>query len=454
MASSHCLLVTVALILVVFIGTTIEASSVRNQGPAFGPRITPPYPQALLNDLDGVFRVSLDDGTTLFENETGYLNIPFAAPMTSSSRFMIGSNSKLYTTVALYQLQEQGKFRMTDSVASLFNAQDFINFGLANQTQWCPTLPGKSGCQVITVRQLLSMSSGIYPALNCRVYPYTECREDVFFVNPGSIGLVVGTFLNSPLIFAPGTEYQYSNPNFIIGAYLVEKFSNMTFQAYLDAHIFQPAGLQNTYFDAYNGQLGQIDLNRTYEYFKFYDNTTFERIGYGPVTLELDTGAVSGTGGIISTPHDEALFYRVLFNKTSKGAPLLRDPASQAAILSAQNFMGTTPFNNSLLYSYYSQGVIVMCSTEQCASGSPDFIEYEGGMIGSTTANLYDYRAGRGGLISQAWTSSKQYIVSECSLNAVRAMQVGNVIGFLGDWAQGAPDPNNLMWLNFFAFTR
>ncbi|CUI14288.1 Hypothetical protein, putative [Bodo saltans] len=75
-------------------------------------------------------------------------------------------------------------------------------------------------------------------------------------------------------------------------------------------------------------------------------------------------------------------------------------------------------------------------------------------MIGSTTANLYDYRAGRGGLISQAWTSSKQYIVSECSLNAVRAMQVGNVIGFLGDWAQGAPDPNNLMWLNFFAFTR
>ncbi|CUI14289.1 beta lactamase-like protein, putative, partial [Bodo saltans] len=104
------------------VATTVVGSAIRPQR-LLGSKLGFPYPQALLNDLDGVFRVSLDDGTTLLENITGYRNIPFAAPMTSSSRFMIGSNSKLYTTVALYQLQEQGKFRMTDSVASLFNAQ-------------------------------------------------------------------------------------------------------------------------------------------------------------------------------------------------------------------------------------------------------------------------------------------------------------------------------------------
>jgi CubicO group peptidase (beta-lactamase class C family) len=433
-------------------GVVVGARSLT--GPTLRRPLTSLYPQALLNDLDGVFRVSLDDGTTLLENITGYLNIPFNAPMTSASRFMIGSNSKLYTTVALYQLQEQGKLRMTDNVASLFTAQDFVNFGLPNQTQWCPVLPGTTTCQVITVRHLLSMSSGIYPALNC-IQPLSECREDVFFVNPGSIGLAIGTFLNSPLIFAPGTEYQYSNPNFIIGAYLVEKFSNMTFQAYLNTHIIQPAGLQNTYFDAYNGQLGQLDLNRTYEYFKFYDNTTYQRIGYGPVTLELDTGAVSGTGGLISTPYDEALFYRVLFNKTSKGSPLLRDPASQAAILSAQTFMSMSPFNNTQLFTYYSQGVVIQCAIEQCAeSSTPDFILYEGGTIGSTTANVYDYRDGRGGPISQAWTSTQQYVVSEAVLNEVRALQQSNVLSFLDYWSQGVPEPMTLAWEQLFQYSQ
>ncbi|CUG67491.1 Hypothetical protein, putative, partial [Bodo saltans] len=146
--------------------------------------------------------------------------------------------------------------------------------------------------------------------------------------------------------------------------------------------------------------------------------------------------------------------YRVLFNKTSKGAPLLRDPASQTAILSPVTFMQMTPFNGTEQYAYYAQGVVIQCTVQECVeTGIPDFILYEGGTLGTTTANLYDYRAGRGGLISQAWTSSQQYLLTEAVLNELRAYQQGVLYDFLGYWSGAAPEPMMLSWLQLFQYS-
>eukprot|EP00672_Neobodo_designis_P027048 CAMPEP_0174832308 /NCGR_PEP_ID=MMETSP1114-20130205/3607_1 /TAXON_ID=312471 /ORGANISM="Neobodo designis, Strain CCAP 1951/1" /LENGTH=191 /DNA_ID=CAMNT_0016066163 /DNA_START=58 /DNA_END=629 /DNA_ORIENTATION=+ len=159
------------------------------------------YPPELLADLDSVSRVTnLGTGEVLYANASGHVNIEYGVSMLHDSRFMIGSNSKLYTTVSLYQLQEAGKLNLSSSVTDLLDASDFTKFGFPGQATWCPQLPGNSTCQKITVHQLLAMSSGLYPALGCSVPPTQpgECNTDLYTASTTSIAAMVGSFINNP----------------------------------------------------------------------------------------------------------------------------------------------------------------------------------------------------------------------------------------------------------------
>ena len=236
--------VAIAAVLIVAAVAAVAADPM----PSFGGL----YPPELLADLDSVSRVTnLATGEVLYANASGHVNIEYGVSMLHDSRFMIGSNSKLYTTVSLYQLQEAGKLNLSSSVTDLLDADDFAKFGYPGQSRWCPQLPGNSTCQTITVHQLLAMVSGIYPSLNCG-YPQSaagQCDPFKYAASTTSIASMVGSFINNPLLFMPGTTYVYTNPNFILSAYLVEKFSGMTFAAYIKQHISDVIGQSHTHFD-------------------------------------------------------------------------------------------------------------------------------------------------------------------------------------------------------------
>ena len=407
-------------------------------------------------ELDGIVRVSQDNGKELLRQATGYQNYDFKIKMPDAARFMIGSNSKLFTTVAIYQLAERGLINLSANVATMLDAADFAKFGLPNQTAFCPRLPPSEACEAITLHQLLSMSSGLYPALNCDAKSAfaDECNPDVFIVNPGSIALVVGTFINNPLVFAPGSAYMYSNPNFVLAAFFVQKFSGLTFGAYIHKYILAPIGLADTYFDFFDGQLGGADPLRVYEYFRFFDNTSFTQFAYGPLRRELDTGSVSGTGGLISTPNDLAKFWRTLFNRTTGGSPLLSSRQSQQSILSPWTFISTGLGPNGTIYIYYSQGLIIVCNTKGCPNG-PTFLDYEGGTFATHTANVYDYRAGMGGTLAQVWTSSNQYLTTAEALGAARAAGEGPffpAFAIASQWTAGVPEQSQMAWNLLFRY--
>uniref|UniRef100_A0A7S1PRD0 Beta-lactamase-related domain-containing protein n=1 Tax=Neobodo designis TaxID=312471 RepID=A0A7S1PRD0_NEODS len=417
------------------------------------------YPPELLADLDSVSRVTnLGTGEVLYANASGHVNIEYGVSMLHDSRFMIGSNSKLYTTVSLYQLQEAGKLNLSSSVTDLLDASDFAKFGYPGQSTWCPQLPGNSTCQTITVHQLLAMSSGLYPALGCSVPPTQpgECNTDLYTASTSSIAAMVGSFINNPMIFVPGTRFVYTNPNFVLASYLVEKFSGMTFAAYIKQHISDVIGQSQTYFDLFDGEMGPMDAGRTTQYYKFYENSTaagFPRLGYGRLRMELNTGAVSGTGGVVSTAADEALFWRVLFNKTGKGAPLLKDPASQAAILHPWTFTNTIEVTVGVwMYVYYSQGLAIVCVDKGCPAG-PHFIFYTGGTFGSTTSNGLAYGAGCNMTMAQFWTSTVQATNSEANFDQFRREQQGRAINAARSWNSDVPEAPTLKWLLMDQYT-
>jgi len=409
----------------------------------------------LEKDLDGMMTVRFDNGDTPIHNVTGLQNYEFSIPMPHDAHFMIGSNSKLFTAVAIYQLQEEGKLSVSADIATMLDADDFAQFGLPNQTTFCPRLPGQQTCQVITLQLLLSMSSGLYPSLNCN-WPQSspnECNVSPFFINPGSIAAVVGSFINNPLAFVPGTQYLYSNPNFVLASYFVQKYSGMKFGAYLKKNIFDRLSLNHTYWDFFDNQLGGADPKRAYEYFKFYDNTTFTRFAYGPLRTELDTGSVAGTGGLISHPFDVQHWYRTLFNRTTGGAPLFTHNSSQKAILYPWILSSTAPSPIGTLYFYYTQGVVTGCLTVNCTTGV-DFIVYEGGTLGTHTANVYHYRKGYGGAMSQVWTSSLQQLTTRAALHAAQEAESGPgqlpVSRIVIPWQVGTPNPIDLTWYLMF----
>uniref|UniRef100_A0A7S1LBF0 Beta-lactamase-related domain-containing protein n=1 Tax=Neobodo designis TaxID=312471 RepID=A0A7S1LBF0_NEODS len=411
------------------------------------------YPPELLADLDSVSRVTnLGTGEVLYANASGHVNIEYGVSMLHDSRFMIGSNSKLYTTVSLYQLQEAGKLNLSSSVTDLLDASDFAKFGYPGQSTWCPQLPGNSTCQTITVHQLLAMSSGLYPALGCSVPPTQpgECNTDLYTASTSSIAAMVGSFINNPMIFVPGTRFVYTNPNFVLASYLVEKFSGMTFAAYIKQHISDVIGQSQTYFDLFDGEMGPMDAGRTTQYYKFYENSTaagFPRLGYGRLRMELNTGAVSGTGGLVSTVPEEVRFWQVLFNKTGKGAPLLQDPASVAAILHPWTFVNRMPISSNVtVFNYYAQGIGVFCLDAACSAG-PQFIVYTGQTLGSTTSNALAYGEGCNMTMAQFWTSSVQATASESNYDRVRKAQNSRVLDFVHDWDGDVPMPRALKWM-------
>ena len=401
--------------------------------------------------LDGVARVTRPGGEVLESRASGHANVQYAAPMSPTAEFPIGSNTKLFTTVALYQLQEAGKVNLSSNVADLLDATDFAAFGLPNVSSWCPSLPATPNkCEAITFHQLLAMSSGLYPALNCDAQPTSACRMADFVVSPGTLGRVVGSFLLNPLIFAPGTAYHYANPNFVLSAYFVEKLSGQKFGAYLRQHVFAPLGLQATSYDWFNGQL-RHNPRRVHEFYKFVDNASHELLSYGPSRMQLDLGAASGTGGLVASQQDEEAFYRTLFDRSTGGAPLLKDPASQAAIVRPWNPMHRAPFPNGTAQIYYAQGVGVVCFEKGCPGGWPDYIVYMGGTFASHTANALDTRPGvTHGTMAQVWTCTNLYPTTQAALDEVMAAEEGVAVFTASQWASGAPEQMQLAWQLLF----
>jgi CubicO group peptidase (beta-lactamase class C family) len=155
-------------------------------------------------------------------------------------------------------------FRVTDNVADYLDAADFEAFGFPNQTSWCPLLRDATECSNVTFVQLMSMSSGLIDGVNCAYAPGSWEIEycpnwSIYQTYPGSIASVVGVFINRPLSLVPGSAFHYTNENFMLCSYLIEKISGLSLREYIQVHITNVLEMDNTYFDPWDGSLGPMD---------------------------------------------------------------------------------------------------------------------------------------------------------------------------------------------------
>jgi len=176
-----------------------------------------------------------EDGI-IWKRNYGYANVSLNQPVEDSTLFIIASISKTIVATAIMQFWEADSFDLDD------NINDYLDdFQVHIPYHYNDT---------ITFRMLMTHTSSIADNWNV-LNALTICGDSpiplgTFLINYFTPG---GTYYNTGLNFvsaAPGTVWQYSNVAVCILAYLVEKFSGMSFDEYCRENIFNPLEMNKT----------------------------------------------------------------------------------------------------------------------------------------------------------------------------------------------------------------
>lgn len=175
------------------------------------------------NDFSGC--VTMTDGAeTILDECRGLAERRFNVPIDHTTKFHIGSMSKMFTAVAIAQLVEAGKLSWDDTLA--FRV---------------PEYPDQASAEKITVWQLLHHTSGLGDFLVPELY---ERREK--FVDPKDY---LGLIALQPKVGEPDAEWSYSNAGFMLLGRIIENVSGEGYSDYIQRNVFIPAGMTASGYD-------------------------------------------------------------------------------------------------------------------------------------------------------------------------------------------------------------
>jgi CubicO group peptidase (beta-lactamase class C family) len=141
---------------------------------------------------------------------------PDIAMATPDALYQIASISKQFTAAAILILRDQGRLSLDDHVSKY--------------------VPGITGGDRITIRQLLSHTAGLQDFWP-QDYSFAAMEHAV---TPQQI---VDQWAHKPLDFEPGTQWQYSNTGYVVAGMIVERVSGQPLLAFLQHHVFAPLGM-------------------------------------------------------------------------------------------------------------------------------------------------------------------------------------------------------------------
>ena len=185
-------------------------------------------------------------GQIVYNKAFGYSNLERHTPLKKDDIFRMASQTKLITTIALMMLYEEGRFFLDDPISKYIPAFKDAKVLVAYDRQKA-TYETRPAATAPTIRQLLSHSTGI---------PYDHPLDSLLFghslsVFPSPVNNSLETLVNNiarrPLLHDPGTKFTYGFNTDIAGR-LVEILSGQTLADFFRQRIFQPLGIQNTWF--------------------------------------------------------------------------------------------------------------------------------------------------------------------------------------------------------------
>ncbi|AWS47836.1 serine hydrolase [Streptosporangium sp. 'caverna'] len=224
----------------------------------------------------------------------------------TNGHFRIGSSTKTFVATLVLQLVAEGTIGL-DSPAA-----DYLpEFGLDRR---------------ITVRMLLQHTSG--------VFNHTGDYDDGVTFVPGIVWSgqewvdnrfrtyrpqeLVELALSKPARFEPGTDWSYSNTNYVLARLLVEKVTGRSFAEELQRLILGPLGMSNTVAPGTSTEIPEPHAHTYYRYEEDGEQKTVDVTRQNP-------SWISAGGDMISTTEDLRTFFSALMGGKLLPAPLLAE---------------------------------------------------------------------------------------------------------------------------------
>jgi CubicO group peptidase (beta-lactamase class C family) len=266
-------------------------------------------------NLPGIVSLVARNGKIVHWKAYGMADNQAGKKMERDAIFRIASQSKAITATAVMMLWEEGKFRLDDPISKYipeFKNQQVIKSFKYSDTTWT----GEPVKSEITIRHLLTHTSGIgYGVIDAEerfkmIYKKAGVT-DLFTTENITIAESVKKLATLPLHHNPGEKYTYSEGLDVLG-YFIEIVSGMPFDKFLQTHIFDPLGMNDTRFYLPEEKANRLvtvqqKVNDKWEKYPvtFYDTD---------YPVKGAKSFFSGGAGLSSTVKDYAVFLQMYLN--------------------------------------------------------------------------------------------------------------------------------------------
>jgi D-alanyl-D-alanine carboxypeptidase len=251
-------------------------------------------------DFSGTILVS-DRGRIAYRKSFGLADRAFGVPASASTRYKIASITKLFTSVLVLQLNDEGKLDLH-----------------ARAEAYLPELHGRPA-GAVTIDQLLHHTSGLAQWDDVASYQEAFAKGVERYQRPLPPAELLKLCCLGPLAAAPGARFDYNNADYFVLGRIVERLSGRSFEAALSERILSPLHLGST------GMLHWDEIVPRLAPTYFYRDDTHVLINDMPVYYENWYAAA----GMYSTADDLLAFADALF-----GGKLI-EPAALERMLKA-----------------------------------------------------------------------------------------------------------------------
>ena len=214
------------------------------------------------------------NGKLIYSKSIGYADLENKIKATEKTKYRIGSITKSFTAILILKAIENKKLDINETI-----------------DRWFPTI---TNSKKITIKQLLTHRSGIHNFTNNVDYlqwntqSKTE-KEMIEIIKKGGSD------------FQPSTRAAYSNSNFVLLTFILERIFNTSYSELVQTYIVKPIRLTNTYV------FGKINTANN-------ESKSYNYLGFWKEESETNFTVPLGAGAITSTPTDLIKFANALFN--------------------------------------------------------------------------------------------------------------------------------------------
>ncbi len=166
------------------------------------------------------------DGQLVLSSATGLINIENELQASSTTAFRIASMTKSFTAMAIMKLRDEGKLSLQDPVVEYIPQMAKLNYLT-------------SDAPAIKIVNLLTMTAG-FPEDN----PWGD--RQLHQTDEMLMGLITS---GASFSTVTAYQYEYSNTGYALLGKIISQISGISFQEYINQHILQPLGMNNTYWE-------------------------------------------------------------------------------------------------------------------------------------------------------------------------------------------------------------